>query len=132
MGFYNFFLIIQKKEDKNWEKKQDQKESESKESDKKDQESNQKETDSKESQQPKKWDEVIPKWASIQISPDELKLIEKSLTPEEKKEIQEYLQSLKDEEGQNREFNKPQLDRDVFDILSEDFFGWSTADKKDW
>jgi len=94
---------------------------------------NQKQEQQQEQWQKSQWnsDEIIPKWNSIQISPQELETIEKWLTPQEKKEIQEYLEQLKREEWENRNFNKPQEKKDIFDIY-QDFFGWWNFEKKDW
>lgn len=72
--------------------------------------------------------DVSPKWPSIKIN-DDTKKSYKPLSEEEKKQIEDYLKSLREEEKQNIELNKPQEDRDIFDILQEDFF--TPFDKKE-
>lgn len=121
----------EQKDDKNAQNQKQESESqdgkESQEWEKKD-ESNQKKETQKDGGNAQN---ILPKWDTINISDDDLQLLKKSLTTEEKKEIEDYIAGLKSEEKQNIEFNKPSQDRDVFDILLEDFWEklWTN---KDW
>lgn len=81
--------------------------------------------------EPPKEESMIPKTPSMEISNNK----EKShipLTEEEKKEITKYLETLKEEEKQNIELNKPQLYEDIYDILEKDFSPWFWENEKDW
>lgn len=77
-------------------------------------------------------EQIIPKWESLKIDENSEKL-EKPLTKEESEEIEKYLEQLKNEEKQNINLNKPKDNRDVFDILQDDFmFEWFDQNENDW
>lgn len=65
--------------------------------------------------------EIQPRGPSIKI--DEFsQQAQQWLSDDEKNMIEEYLHQLQEEERQNRELNKPREQRDILDILREDFF----------
>lgn len=79
------------------------------------------------------WDQIQPKGPSISI--DESQLREQWwLSDDEKNQIQEYIENLQQEEKENMKLNRPTQQRDIFDILWNDFwfFSWEGWNNQDW
>ena len=134
---YNYDYVLKRLEELKNKQEEEKKEKEKKEEENKPAE-NQKEQEEKEAQDweniennwqkeqesdEQKEQKTIPKWPSMQISPEE-ENAKKPLKPEEKETIEKYLEYLKQEEKQNLNLNKPKQNRDIFDILENDFFQW--------
>lgn len=84
------------------------------------QESSQDGENSQENQTQNQQNQTQPRWPSIKI--DENALDEtKELSPQEKEAVEAYLKELQEEEKNNIHLNKPREQRDIFDILTDDF-----------
>lgn len=119
-----------KKENKKQEEKQDGK-NEKWDSDKKENQNNNEQNNWEEKKNENQNENVTPKWPSMNID-DDKNISKKPLSKEEKKQLEDYIKWLKQEEKQNLEFNKLGEDRDIFDILQEDFFTPFDQKGNDW
>ncbi len=66
-------------------------------------------------------DQIVPKAPSVKID-EKSSEAKNKLSPWEKQEIENYMNSLKEEEKQNIDLNKPKEINDLFDILNNNFF----------
>ncbi|MDD5769844.1 MAG: hypothetical protein PHE25_02660 [Candidatus Gracilibacteria bacterium] len=90
---------------------------------------NAKKTEEKTNSSVKK-DDVIPKGQTMVID-DNFKNLQKPLSSDEKKQINQYINSLIQEEKQNIELNKPKESENIYDILEKDFGGIDNTEN-DW
>lgn len=97
--------------------------SQQEESDKTQEEQEQQENsqESGEQEQPQnQTDETQPRGPSIKIDENAIDETTK-LTPDQKEAIEKYIENLQQEEKNNIHLNKPREQRDIYDILREDF-----------
>ncbi len=104
----------QENEETNWEKEQNEQTETEKSGE------NSWENTSEENQNNTWEDTPQPRGPSIKIDENALQEA-KPLTPEEKQAIELYIKELQEEEKSNVHLNKPRTQRDIFDILKEDF-----------
>lgn len=107
-------LVLKESEKNNWEKQQNE-QTETEKTGK-----NSWENTSEENQNNTWEDTPQPRGPSIKIDENALQEA-KPLTPEEKQAIELYIKELQEEEKSNVHLNKPRTQRDIFDILKEDF-----------
>lgn len=114
-------------------KEDEEKKEEEKEEDKQSQEKNEKQDENNDQENNnEETEQITPKAESMKIS-EEHENAKESLTKEELEALEKYIESLKQEEKQNIELNKPKKSNDIFDILSDDFmFGDFDRNENDW
>ncbi len=77
-------------------------------------------------------DQIQPRWPSMKIDENALDTVPE-LTQEQKEEIQKYIEKLQQEEKNNIHLNKPREQKDIFDILRDDFmFEWMKQNQSGW
>lgn len=75
--------------------------------------------------------ETQPRWPSIKIDENALDST-KQLSPQEKEAVEAYLKELQEEEKNNIHLNKPREQRDIFDILKDDFMFDNLNTNQNW
>ncbi len=76
--------------------------------------------------------QIQPRWPSMKIDENALDTVPE-LTQEQKEEIQKYIEKLQQEEKNNIHLNKPREQKDIFDILRDDFmFEWMKQNQSGW
>ncbi len=118
--------------EENGEQKEDEKQEPQKENQKPSAQQDKEQSEESKPQQDENSQQIQPRGPSIKIDQKALDTVPE-LTKEQKQEIENYIKELQQEEKSNIHLNKPREQKDIFDILKDDFmFEWMKQNQTGW